>query len=98
MLTEAILLGNVAIRAGKKLEFDAAKLRVPELQGGDPVHQAGVPQGLGAVGTGMKSGVRSQESGVRSQGSGVRGQGSGVRKRIRGATVANCNVALCLSR
>jgi predicted dehydrogenase len=29
MLTEAILLGNVAIRAGKKLEFDAAKLECP---------------------------------------------------------------------
>jgi predicted dehydrogenase len=29
MLTEAILLGNVAIRAGKKLEFDAAKLTCP---------------------------------------------------------------------
>ncbi|HVK11819.1 MAG TPA: Gfo/Idh/MocA family oxidoreductase [Gemmataceae bacterium] len=28
MLTEAILLGNVAIRAGKKIEFDAAKLKV----------------------------------------------------------------------
>jgi predicted dehydrogenase len=28
MLTEAILLGNVAIRAGKKIEFDAAKLEV----------------------------------------------------------------------
>ena len=26
MLTEAILLGNVAVRAGRKLEFDAAKL------------------------------------------------------------------------
>ncbi len=29
MLTEAILLGNVAIRAGKKLEFDAHKLECP---------------------------------------------------------------------
>jgi len=28
MLTEAILLGNVAIRAGKKIEFDAAKVAV----------------------------------------------------------------------
>ena len=28
MLTEAILLGNVAIRAGKKIEFDAAKVQV----------------------------------------------------------------------
>ena len=28
MLTEAILLGNVAIRAGKKLEFDAHKVEV----------------------------------------------------------------------
>lgn len=29
MLTETILLGNVAIRAGKKLEFDAKKLECP---------------------------------------------------------------------
>jgi Oxidoreductase family, C-terminal alpha/beta domain/Oxidoreductase family, NAD-binding Rossmann fold len=29
MLTEAILLGNVAIRVGKKLEFDAVKLQCP---------------------------------------------------------------------
>ncbi len=28
MLTEAILLGNVAIRAGKKLEFDAAAMKI----------------------------------------------------------------------
>jgi predicted dehydrogenase len=28
MLTEAILLGNVAIRSGKKIEFDAAKVQV----------------------------------------------------------------------
>ena len=28
MLTEAILLGNIAIRTGKKLEFDASKLKI----------------------------------------------------------------------
>ena len=64
MLTEAILLGNVAIRAGKKIEFDAAKLKVHERQGGQPVHQAGVPQGLGTVRPGLIVGMRSQESGV----------------------------------
>jgi hypothetical protein len=37
MLTEAILLGNVAIRAGKKVEFDAAKLECKNSKEGNQV-------------------------------------------------------------
>ena len=49
-LTEANHLGNVAYRAGKKLEWDPAKMQAAERPRGRPVHQAGVPQGVGAVG------------------------------------------------
>jgi len=43
-LTEAALLCNVALRTGKKLQWDAANLR-PQLPGGRPVDPSGLPPG-----------------------------------------------------
>ena len=34
-LTEAVLLGNVAIRAGKRIDWDAANLRARDLAAAD---------------------------------------------------------------
>ena len=47
-LTEANHLGNVAYRAGKKLEWDAADAAGDERPRGRRVHPPRVPQGLGA--------------------------------------------------
>ena len=47
-LTEANHLGNVAYRAGKKLEWDAAKLNATNAPEADAVHPPRVPQGLDA--------------------------------------------------
>ena len=38
MLTETILLGNVAMRVGKPLEWDGPKMKVTN-SGSRPVHQ-----------------------------------------------------------
>ena len=47
-LTEANHLGNVAYRAGKKLEWDAAKLYATQRPRGRAVHPPRVSQGLEA--------------------------------------------------
>ena len=48
-LTEANHLGNVAYRAGKKLDWDAAKHEGHQRPGGRAVHPPRLPQGLGTV-------------------------------------------------
>ena len=48
MLTETILLGNVAIRAGKKLEWDGPNLKVTNAPRPTSSSRR-VPQGLDAV-------------------------------------------------
>ena len=48
-LTEANHLGNVAYRAGKKLEWDAGIAASEKRPGSRPIHPPGVPQGLGSV-------------------------------------------------
>ena len=48
-LTEAVLLGNVAYRAGKPLEWDAKNLKATNCPEAGSVHPPRVPQGLDAV-------------------------------------------------
>ena len=48
-LTEANHLGNVAYRVGKKLEWDAEKMRVDQRARSRAVHHARAHEGVGAL-------------------------------------------------
>ena len=48
-LTEIILLGCVALKVGKKIEWDGPNMLAKNCPGSRGVHQAQVPQGLGAL-------------------------------------------------
>jgi len=48
-LAEAVLLGNVAYRAGAKLEWDAKALKATKLPGGGQVSEEGVSGRVGSV-------------------------------------------------
>ena len=45
-LTEALLVGNLALRTGKAIEWDSAGMRAVQLPRGGSLHSAGVPQRL----------------------------------------------------
>ena len=46
-LTEVMLLGNLAIRLGKTIEWNAAEMKVTGNPRGGSVHSPRIPQGLG---------------------------------------------------
>ena len=57
VLTESLLLGNVALRTGKPDRLGRGEHEGEGLPGSRPVHQAGVPQGVDAV-SGRRSAPR----------------------------------------
>ena len=47
-LTELVLLGNVALRAGRRIEWDAAGMKVHQRFSGRPLHPSRIPPGWAA--------------------------------------------------
>ena len=45
-LTEVMLLGVVALRAGRKIEYDGANMRITNVAGGESVSRSGGEAGL----------------------------------------------------
>ena len=48
-LTEVMLLGVVALRAGRKIDYDGANMRVTNVAGAEPVSRARAANGLVAL-------------------------------------------------